>query len=103
MSAIGKAMAWLGVVTASSAAVLPVAAAPHPDSRAVVAVYPPWWSQARVLDAGATAGPAFPGAASFVVLVQDAGEVVSTRLRRSGAILILNGEVASCLGKESRS
>jgi hypothetical protein len=82
---------------------LPAAAAPRPDSRAIVAIYPPWWDRARALDAGLTAGPALPGAAPFVVLVQHAGAAVSARLRRSGALLILDGELVTCLAEEARS
>jgi hypothetical protein len=99
---IGRAAAWLGFVLASCAAVLP-ASAPRLGARAVAAIYPPWWGQGRALGAAATAAPALPGAAPFAVLVLGSSDAVISRLRRSGALVILNAEPPLCGVKTERS
>jgi hypothetical protein len=90
-----RAAAWLGFVLVSCAALLP-ALAPRLGTRAVMAIYPPWWDRDRALDASSAVAPSLPGAAPFVVLVQGSGAAVFDRLRRSGALLILSAEAPMC-------
>lgn len=62
----------------------------------VAAVFPPWWGAARSLARAAEAGPVVRfGAAGFVVVVA-ADAAGRTRLRQSGALLLLNPLAGGC-------
>ena len=95
-----QAATWTAVTLASCAAVLPAVAAP-PGAPAVVAVYPPWWSRSRSLAAAEATASAFPGAVPFAVLVQGLDASGPARLRRRGAVLILDANLPWC-GAEAK-
>lgn len=84
-----------------SCAALAPAAAPRPDSRAILAIYPPWWSQRQSLNAADAAGLAQPAAISFAAIVPNRGPDTPARLRRSGALILLSGETPACAQKGS--
>lgn len=95
---LSRAFMWSGVVIASCAPLLPIVLPRH-DTRTVMAIYPPWWSQERTFDAATAAtkaGAVAPAAVSFAVLVLGSRDTVLDSLRHSGAVLILNAEVPLC-------
>jgi hypothetical protein len=68
--------------------------APHGDGR-VVAVFPPWWSQARALRAAASAGRvAGVGDMRNVVLLKGESAGLERRASAAGALLLLDPTAA---------
>ena len=69
------------------------------DPQRVAAVFPPWWSAARALDAAHRHGDAtIVGGAPYVVIVWSHDAHLAARLRRDGALLLLDpGLTAACL------
>ncbi len=79
----------------SSAIVLLAGASPGPNDRRLAVVYPPWWSDADIAGAAASAGPiAAVGGLSNIIVIQGDPEALSDRARRSGALLVLGGRAA---------
>ncbi len=77
------------------ASLLPAFGLAEPTSGPLAAVFPPWWSSARVLEAAASAGRIVGvGAAPFVVIVaaEPGGrpDHDSLRLHAAGAWLLLD-------------
>lgn len=95
MAAIRECAMGLGMALASCGVVLP-AAAPRADALAVVAVYPPWWDRTRALEAAAAVGAAQPGPVSFAVLINGPDTQTAARLRRTGALAVLNSDLPWC-------
>ena len=78
------------------------AAAALPTSRSseVVAVYPPWWPEARVLGAASRSADLLSfGRWSFVVLARAPDIQSRSRLAAGGALLVLDGGVSKFCGK----
>ncbi len=74
-----------------------LAAMASPQSPRIAAVYPPWWSNRDAALAAASAGSiASAGAAPFVIVVRRADGQTLGRLRRSGAVLLLNAPGGGC-------
>jgi hypothetical protein len=72
------------------AAVVLGAAAPR-DPGAVAAVFPPWWSQVQALNAAATAGDIQrTGGLATIVVIHGDPKTLADRLRRAGALLLLD-------------
>jgi len=72
-----------------------------PNARTVAAVFPPWWSPADVIAAGARHGAVLSaGAAPGVVIVRGNGPGLAARLRRDGALLTLNPLAARGCGPD---
>ena len=70
-------------------------AGPRPGERLLAAVYPPWWSDARIAGAAASAGDiAAAGGVRNVLVIHGEPTGLATRLRRSGALLVLGGDAA---------
>lgn len=67
----------------------------------VVAVFPPWWEAARVVQAAYAAGPVLRlGPASFVIVIAPDGPHGRDRLRQSGAWLLFNANgLAGCFSR----
>jgi hypothetical protein len=64
------------------------------SSRAVAAVFPPWWSQARIAAAAASVGRiAAGGGAPFVVALHSDQPGLAARARASGAWLVVNPDL----------
>lgn len=80
----------LALTFASLGAAVAFEAGPR-TPRQVAAVFPPWWSQARILEAARDAGAiaAIGGARNVVVVVADDDHLPS-RLNAAGALLQLN-------------
>ncbi len=86
------ALAILGVFLSLFAAVA-VDARPRTPGR-VAAVFPPWWSSARVIGAAGSAGDiAGAGGASFIVILRGDPDL-SQRARDAGALLLLDPALA---------
>jgi hypothetical protein len=76
-----------GVIASASAAVLVVAGSPARDGREAAGVFPPWWTQGRVMAAAGAAGEIRQlGGVPFVIVVHDPAGRAPERLRRSGAL-----------------
>lgn len=76
------------------AVVIVIGAAPRQADRAA-AVFPPWWSEARVVAAAASAGDiASRGGAANIVLVRGDPATLRSRLRAAGALLLLDPQAA---------
>jgi hypothetical protein len=56
----------------------------------VAAVFPPWWSEPKVFAHAASAGQIVQVGAPFVVILQSDQPGLGARLRRAGAVLLLN-------------
>ncbi len=70
------------------------AAAPAGATR-VAAVFPPWWSAARIAGAAASAGDlAGAGAHASILIVSSATPGLDARLRDAGAIILLSPGLA---------
>lgn len=70
-------------------------ASPRPGDRVLAAVYPPWWSDARIGEAAASAGAiASGGGVRNVLLIQAERPGLSKRTLRSGAMLVLDARAA---------
>ncbi len=58
---------------------------------ALAAVFPPWWSAARVFSAAAKAGDILDsGAVPFIPIVKSPKPGLGARLHAAGALLLLN-------------
>ena len=79
----------------STTVVVSLGAGPRPGDRLLAAVYPPWWSDADIAGAAASAGDiaAAGGVRNILVIHGDPGGL-ATRVRRSGALLVLGGDAA---------
>jgi hypothetical protein len=78
----------------------------QPTSRSseVVAIYPPWWPEARVLGAAARSGDLLNfGRWSFVVLARAPDGQARARLASGGALLVLDGAVFKFCGQKERT
>lgn len=65
------------------------------EAGSAAAIFPPWWSQARVIEAAASAGDIVSrGGAGDVVLVRGDPATLRTRLRAAGALLLLDPQTA---------
>lgn len=95
MGRVRQAAAWSAVTVASCAVVLP-AVQPAAGAHTVLAVYPPWWTAGRSLAAAAATATALPAALPFAVLVQGLDASGPGRLRRGGALLILDANLPWC-------
>lgn len=75
--------------------VLVAGAGPRPQARSVAAVYPPWWSDARIGEAAASAGSiAAGGGLRNVILLAGAPGEIAGRARRSGALFLIDTRAA---------
>lgn len=80
---------------ASTVMLVLAGAGPRPDDRVMAAVYPPWWSDARIGQAAASAGSiAAAGGARNVILIQAETPGLAARVRRTGALLLLDSRAA---------
>lgn len=78
----------------------------QPTSRSseVVAVYPPWWPEARVLAAATQSADLLNfGRWTFVVLARAPDRQAHARLTSGGALLVLDGGVFQFCGKREGS
>jgi hypothetical protein len=82
------------------------AAAPMGATR-VAAVFPPWWTGARAIDAAATAGSiAGAGATASILIVSSDAPGLAARLRAAGAMMLLSPGLAGLCdvpAREARS
>ena len=81
-----------------------IAAAESPvDPHDAAGVFPPWWPQARALEAAARAGAVLAvGAAPFIVIVRDPAGRAPQRLRAAGALFSLDPHgLAACGATEA--
>lgn len=84
----------LGAACATLVMAMSAAAAPT-DAARVAAVFPPWWSSARVMEAAATAGDiAGAGAHSSILIVSSGAPGLAARLRDAGAVVLLSPGLA---------
>jgi len=69
------------------------------DAHQAAGVFPPWWSPARALDAASRAGPvSAAGRAPFILVVRSPEGDVAARLRRAGALFVLDPGLARACG-----
>ena len=69
------------------------------DDREAAGVFPPWWSSAQVIAAASAAGPISAASRQpFVVVVRAPTGDVAGRLRRAGALLVLDPGLARACG-----
>ncbi|MEF2554577.1 hypothetical protein VQ042_25360 [Aurantimonas sp. A2-1-M11] len=84
-----------------------VAAMPEPSfarSQSVAAFFPPWWSQARVIRAAASAGSLLDvGQWSSVAVFAFSDAGLIHRLRDAGAILLVDAATIGCATPPTRS
>ncbi len=79
----------------SSATVVLAGSGVGPDERRLAAVYPPWWSDARIAGAAASAGDiAAVGGLHNIIVIQGEPARLAAEARRSGALLLLGGDAA---------
>jgi hypothetical protein len=71
-------------LTVSAGAIVPAKA------ERVAAVFPPWWTAPKIFVRAASAGEIVQVGAPFVVILQSDRPGLSARLKRAGAILLLN-------------
>ena len=90
----------LALTFASLGAVVAFEAGPR-TPRQIAAVFPPWWSQARVLEAARAAGAvtAIGGARNVVVVVAN-DDLLPVRLNAAGALLQLNPTVTGLCAED---
>ena len=70
---------------------------PPPNATEIAAVYPPWWTAARVVTvAGHSAELLRMGAAPNIVIVRTRLPGTRSRLRADGAVMFLNPIVGAC-------
>jgi hypothetical protein len=81
--ALGSAICVLSLFV-SAGAVVPARASQ------VAALFPPWWSAPKVFAHAASAGEIIQVGAPFVLILRSDQPGLSARLRRAGAILLLN-------------
>jgi hypothetical protein len=80
---------------AFTAPVVALGAGPGPHARSVAAVYPPWWGDARIGQAAASAGAiAAGGGLRNVILVSGEPGQIAERARRSGALFLIDTRAA---------
>ncbi|MCE7029692.1 hypothetical protein [Jiella avicenniae] len=85
----------MGVTLAGLIASLP-APAFGPGS-SVAALFPPWWSQERVLAAATQSGSLLDvGGWSSVVVLAFTDKALPDRLRESGALIVLDARAVGC-------
>ncbi|MCQ0990640.1 hypothetical protein [Jiella marina] len=105
MSAGQNILVSVAMALATVPAVL--AAVPEPQIQrtdSIAAVFPPWWSQRRVIETVAdTANLLDVGAWPSVVVVRFSDQDLVTRLRERGALLIIDGDFAGCLSLEDQN
>ncbi len=95
--ALGVSGALLGLFAAVA-----VQAEPRTSGR-VAAVFPPWWSAARVFGAAGEAGDiAGAGAAPFIVILRGDPAQLSARTREAGAWLLLDPALAGVCARPSQ-
>jgi hypothetical protein len=100
-SAAAGAAVCLALALGSLGPVAMIAARPA-DPGMVAAVFPPWWSTARILAAAATAGRLTAvGRWSSVVVVRG-DEYAAARLKSAGALLLIDPRAAIGCGALSK-
>lgn len=83
------------ILVLSTTVVIALGAGPRPGERLLAAVYPPWWSDARIAGAAASAGDiAAAGGVRNVLVIHGDPTGLAARVRRSGALLVLGGDAA---------
>lgn len=84
--------------------VVALGAGPRPGEPRLAAVYPPWWSDARIAGAAAAAGDiAAAGGVRNVLVIHGDPTGLAARVRRSGALLVLGGDAARlCADPQAR-
>lgn len=93
-----------GLILASSLLVLAIAGGmatvgwASPQAKTVVAVYPPWWTQAQVWSAALSVGEvADVGRSRFVLVIHSTTSSASDRAMRSGAFFTFDpGALGLC-------
>lgn len=71
---------------------------PPSRSASVAAIFPPWWSQDRIIHAADQAGDLQAiGRLPFIVSVTNRDRPVAEELRGSGALVLLSASVAGCI------
>jgi hypothetical protein len=94
--ALGVSGALLGLFAAVA-----VEAQPRTPGR-VAAIFPPWWSSARIFGAAGTAGDiAGAGGAPFIVILRGDPAQLSERAREAGALLLLDPALAGVCARPS--
>ena len=77
-----------------------VAAIPGPSlasTRNLAAIFPPWWTQAQVIQAAASAGHLVDvGAWPSTVIVEFTDEGLPSRLRSGGALIVVDAAIFGC-------
>ena len=97
--------AWLpaiGLLLASSAGAAWLQLRVQDGPAPLAAVFPPWWSSARVFEAAAAADVAVlrAGAWPALVIVRPGDPGAPARLRASGAWLLLDGRaIGGCVSR----
>lgn len=90
-----RLLAPILILVLSTTVVVTLGAGPLPGERLLAAVYPPWWSDARIAGAAASAGDiAAAGGVRNVLVIHGDPTGFAARLRRSGALLVLGGDAA---------
>ena len=86
MTPLKLCAAGLTIVLATLALALPA-----PRAETVAAVFPPWWPPRTALAAAASAGPVVGvGSAGFVVVVRAPEAETRRKLRRAGALALID-------------
>jgi len=94
---ISSAEAAACAIVIALTAVPAAAAAARPVTPfAVAAVFPPWWSAARVRSAVVPVGEISATGRAATIVSVIGGADLSQRLRAAGAWLILNPEIVGC-------
>jgi len=87
----GSVAAWTTtavIACVGLAAVLPTAPA---NAVSLAAVFPPWWSQGQVWRAAMSTGDVIDvGSSRFVLVLHSNASGLAARLRRAGALLVLD-------------
>ena len=93
-SAAGSIALGVAGVLLSLVAAVAVEAQPRAPDR-LAAVFPPWWSTARVFGAAGEAGDiAGAGGAPFIVILRGDPARLAARARDAGALLLLDPALA---------
>lgn len=87
-------------IALASVIALPVLAAAPRDPHHAAGVFPPWWSQAAVLEAASGAGAVLSvGQVPFIVVVRAETGDVPDRLRQAGALFSIDpSQAVACAG-----
>lgn len=92
-----------GLIGLVSVLALPAIAAAPLDPHYAAGVFPPWWSQASVLEAASSAGALQSvGAVPFVVVIRAEGGDAAQRLRKAGALFSIDPRQALACGEAGR-